>query len=75
MMTSEQAQQLRKQYSDRYEYFCLCADVSKSRGKPYERLACLSLRITMTALGYPSDPASWDDERTLMYADNIVAMG
>jgi hypothetical protein len=75
MMTPEQTEQLRKQYSDRYEYFCLCVEVSKSRGKAYERIACLSLRTTMTALGYPVENASWDDARTLMYADNIVAMG
>ena len=75
MMTPEQAKQLRKQYSDRYEYFLLCVEVSKSRGKAYERIACISLRTTMTALGYPAESASWDDARTLMYADNIVAMG
>jgi hypothetical protein len=75
MMTPEQAQQLRKQYADRYEYFCLCVEVSKSRGKAYERLACISLRTTMSALGYPAEVETWDDARTMMYADNIVAMG
>lgn len=75
MITPEQAQQIRQQYADRYEYFRLCVDVSRSRGKAYERIACLSLRTTMSVLGYPAEVEGWDDARTLMYADNIVAMG
>jgi hypothetical protein len=29
----------------------------------------------MIALGYPYESKFWDDQQTLMYADNIVMMG
>jgi hypothetical protein len=29
----------------------------------------------MVVIGYPADTASWNDEQTIRYAQNIVAMG
>lgn len=68
-------EQIRQRYSDRYEYYRLCVDVSRARGTQNEAVACRVLRTTMGVLGYPAETASWDDARTLMYADNIVVMG
>lgn len=61
--------------SDRYNYFSLCVAVSRARGTAKEAAMADYLRKVMVALGYPSETASWDDQRTLMYADNIVMMG
>ena len=67
--------QIQARYSNRYEYFKLCCDVSQARETEHEGNACLVLRKVMISLGYPSETAGWDDARTLMYADNIVCMG
>ena len=67
--------QIRQRYSDRYEYYRLCVDVSQARDTENEAVACRVLRVTMVNLGYPAETATWDDARTMMYADNIVCMG
>lgn len=68
-------EQIRQRYSDRYEYYQLCVEVVGTRGTQYESGACRVLRTTMAVLGYPAESSSWDDARTLMYAENIVAIG
>jgi hypothetical protein len=67
-------EQIRNQYSDRYAYFQLCVQVSQAEPS-HQAVACQVLRRVMLALGYPQETASWNDERTLMYAQNIVVMG
>lgn len=67
--------EIEKFKTDRYYYFSLCVYVSRSRGTESEAIACQHLRDVMIALNYPYETKFWDDERTLMYADNIVMMG
>jgi len=66
---------LRAGYTDRGNYFFLCADVSRTRGTPDAKEATEFLRRVMVALGYPAEVATWDTDHLLMYADNIVMMG
>jgi hypothetical protein len=66
---------IQKFKEDRYHYFSLCVYVSRSRGTAHEAVACRHLRDVMIALNYPYETKFWDDQRTLMYADNIVVMG
>ena len=68
-------EQIKSLYSDRYAYFKLCCDVSNASGTDKQAVACLCLRKVMLALGYTSETATWNDERTMMYAQNIVMMG
>lgn len=70
-MTTEE---MKKQFSDRYAYFFLCRNVSIATPEQQAN-ACSFLRKVMLALGYPAETATWDDERTMMYAHNIVVMG
>lgn len=67
-------EQIKKQYSDRYAYFFLCRYVSIAT-EADKANACRYLRNVMLVLGYPAETATWDDERTMMYAHNIVVMG
>jgi len=67
-------EQIRNQYSDRYAYFHLCRYVAIAEPSN-QVLACRFLRKVMLVLGYPQETASWSDEKTLMYAQNIVVMG
>jgi hypothetical protein len=60
---------------DRYYYFSLCVYVSRARGTSEEAIACQHLRDVMVALNYPYETKFWNDNQTLMYADNIVMMG
>jgi hypothetical protein len=53
----------------------MCVGVSRARGTPDEKNATEFLRRVMVALGYPAEVATWDADRLLMYADNIVMMG
>jgi hypothetical protein len=66
---------IQKFKEDYYHYFSLCVYVSGSRGKDEQAIACRHLRDVMIALGYPYESKFWDDQQTLMYADNIVMMG
>jgi len=67
--------EIEKFKTDRYHYFSLCVYVSRARGTESEAIACRHLRDVMVALNYPYETKFWDDQRTLMYADNIVVMG
>lgn len=67
--------EIEKFKTDRYHYFSLCVYVSRARGTESEAIACRHLRDVMVALNYPYETKFWDDQRTLMYADNIVMMG
>ena len=66
---------IQKFKEDRYQYFSLCFYASRSRGTAKEAVACRHLRDVMIALNYPYETKFWDDQQTLMYADNIVMMG
>jgi hypothetical protein len=66
---------IQKFKEDRYHYFSLCVYVSRARGTESEAIACRHLRDVMVALNYPYETKFWDDQQTLMYADNIVVMG
>lgn len=67
--------EIEKFKTDRYHYFSLCVYVSRARGTESEAIACRHLRDVMVALNYPYETKFWDDQQTLMYADNIVMMG
>jgi hypothetical protein len=69
------AADLKAAYTDRGNYFFMCVGVSRARGTPDEKNATEFLRRVMVALGYPAEVATWDADRLLMYADNIVMMG
>lgn len=69
------AEVLKAGYTDRGNYFFLCVEVSRTRGKPEAKEATEFLRRVMVALGYPAEVATWDTDHLLMYADNIVMMG
>jgi hypothetical protein len=73
-MTNMTDEQIKSQFSDRYAYFMLCRYVAIAEPSNQDT-ACRFLRKVMLTLGYPQETASWDDERTLMYAHNIVVMG
>jgi hypothetical protein len=64
-----------EKFKDRGEYFFLCVSVARAKGTPDEAVAASFLRKVMLGLGYPAETASWDDEQTIMYAQNIVMMG
>jgi len=66
---------IQKFKEDRYQYFSLCVYASRARGTKNEAIACQHLRDVMIALNYPYETKFWDDQQTLMYADNIVMMG
>jgi hypothetical protein len=65
---------IRTEFTDRYNYFRLCSMVARAADadKPF---AAAYLRKAMVILGYPQETASWDDARTITYAQNIVMMG
>lgn len=66
---------IRAEFADRYNYFRLCCMVAKTDGTKDRPFAAAYLRKAMLALGYPQETATWDDARTVMYAQNIVMMG
>ncbi len=66
---------IRAEFADRYNYFRLCCMVAKTDGTKDQPFAAAYLRKAMLALGYPQETATWDDARTVMYAQNIVMMG
>jgi hypothetical protein len=67
--------EIRNEFSDRGNYFSLMCAVNNARGGAYEAAWCRYARRVMLVLGYPAETASWDDARTIMYAQNIVMMG
>lgn len=67
--------EIRTEFADRYNYFTLMRMVSESRGSSDQRGWCSYARKVMVTLGYPSETATWSDEQTINYAQNIVAMG
>lgn len=66
---------IRAEFADRYNYFCLCTMVAKTAGTKSEVPAARYLREAMIVLGYPQETSSWDDARTIGYAQNIVMIG
>lgn len=66
---------IRAEFADRYNYFSLCRMVAQTAGTKSEAPATRYLREAMVILGYPQETASWDDARTVGYAQNIVMMG
>ena len=66
---------IRSEFTDRYNYFRLCCMVAKTDGTKDQPFAAAYLRKAMVILGYPQETASWDDARTVGYAQNIVMMG
>lgn len=61
-------------YSDRYNYFTLCVNVSKATASERD-LAVWYLKNVMLTLGYPAEVKGWDVVKTTKYARNIVMMG
>lgn len=67
--------EIRTEFSDRANYFSLMCAVNNARGGAYEAAWSRYARRVMVVLGYPAVTASWSDEQTINYAQNIVAMG
>ena len=67
--------EMRSEFADRGNYFVLMCAVSDSRGTADARAWAAYARKVMLALGYPIVTASWSDEQTINYAQNIIAMG
>jgi hypothetical protein len=61
--------------NNNFNYFSLMLQVSRSRGTTTEDIWCRYARRVMLALGYPSETKDWTNDKTLNYAQNIVAMG
>jgi hypothetical protein len=61
--------------NNKFNYFSLMLQVSKSRGTNLENVWCIYARRVMLGLGYPVEVAKWSDQKTLQYADNLVVMG
>lgn len=66
---------IKAEFSDRFNYFNLCCMVAATAGTKDQPFAAAYLRKAMVILGYPQETASWDDARTIGYAQNIVVMG
>ena len=66
---------IRTEFADRYNYFQLCRMVAQTSGTKDQPFAAAYLRKAMLVLGYPSETETWDDARTIVYAQNIVMMG
>ena len=67
--------EIRTEFTDRGNYFFLMCAVNDARGGAYQAAWCRYARRVMLTLGYPAETASWSDEQTINYAQNIVAMG
>jgi len=67
--------EIRAEFADRGNYFALMCAVNDSRGTTDQRAWCAYARKAMIALGYPIATATWSDDQTINYAQNIVAMG
>lgn len=67
--------EIRTEFSERSNYFSFMCMVSQSRGQRYEASVCAYARRMMIVIGYPAVTATWNDEQTVNYADNIVMMG
>ena len=63
------------EFADRQNYFAFMCAVADSRGTPCEKSFCSYARKVMVIIGYPAVTATWNDEQTIRYAQNIVAMG
>ena len=66
---------IRTEFSDRFNYFSLCRMVAQTAGTKDQPFAAAYLRKAMLVLGYPQETATWDDAKTVRYAENIVVMG
>lgn len=66
---------IKAEFTDRTNYFSLCCMVADTAGTKDQPFAAAYLRKVMVILGYPQETASWDDARTIGYAQNIVVMG
>lgn len=66
---------IKAEFSDRYNYFSFMTMVAQSKGRSSQKAVCAYARRMMVVIGYPAVTATWDDEQTIRYAQNIVAMG
>ena len=67
--------EIRNEFSDRGNYFSFMCMVSQQKGTRHEAVTCEYARRVMIVLGYPIETATWDNARTINYAQNIVMMG
>jgi hypothetical protein len=67
--------EIRNEFSDRGNYFHLMCAVNDARGGAYQASWSRYARRVMIVLGYPAVTASWSDEQTINYAQNIVMIG
>ena len=67
--------EIRNEFADRGNYFHLMCAVSNAGGGSHQASWSRYARRVMIVLGYPSETASWSDEQTINYAQNIVMIG
>ena len=67
--------EIKAEFSDRANYFSLMLEVSRCKNTGYQKAWCNYARNVMVVLGYPGETATWSDDQTINYAQNIVAMG
>lgn len=66
---------IKAEFSDRYNYFSFMTMVAQIKGRPSQKAVCAYARRMMVVIGYPAVTATWSDEQTINYAQNIVMMG
>jgi hypothetical protein len=67
--------EIKAEFADRSNYFAFMCAVAQSKDTPVQKAWCSYARKVMVTIGYPAVTASWTDEQTINYAQNIVAMG
>jgi hypothetical protein len=67
--------EIKAEFSDRYNYFSFMTMVAQSKGRSSQKAVCAYARRMMVVLGYPAETATWSDDQTINYAQNIVMMG
>jgi hypothetical protein len=67
--------EIKAEFSDRANYFSLMVEVARCKNTRYQKAWCNYARNVMVVLGYPAVTATWSDDQTINYAQNIVAMG
>ena len=67
--------EIKAEFADRSNYFAFMCAVADSKNTPVQKAWCSYARKVMIVMGYPSETATWSDEQTINYAQNIVMMG
>jgi hypothetical protein len=67
--------EIKAEFSDSANYFSLMLEVARCKNTGYQKAYCNYARKVMLVLGYPGVTATWSDDQTINYAQNIVAMG